>query len=111
MTNQSPSPSPPVHPFLAKHASNSIIGLSVLLCIVLFAAMGQVDHATLTIVHGFIDPLVDQIGDIGNKMGEGLNLVLLSLAIVGIGIWINSDRWKFAGLYSLLAHGISGLLT
>lgn len=73
--------------------------------------MGQVDHATLTIVHGFIDPLVDQIGDIGNKMGEGLNLVLLSLAIGGIGLWINSDRWKFAGLYSLLAHGISGLLT
>jgi hypothetical protein len=73
--------------------------------------MGQVDHATLTIVHGFIDPLVDQIGDIGNKMGEGLNLVLLSLAIGGIGLWLNSERWKFAGLYSLLAHGISGLIT
>jgi len=77
----------------------------------LFAAMGQVDHATLTIVHGFTDPLVDQIGDIGNTLGDGLTLVIISLAIGGIGFWLNSDRWKFAGLYSLLAHGISGLLT
>jgi len=73
--------------------------------------MGQIDHPTLTIVHSFTDPLVDQIGDVGNELGEGLTLVLLSLAVGGIGLWINSDRWKFAGLYSLLAHGISGLLT
>ena len=83
----------------------------MLLFIVLFVAMGQVDHPTLTIVHGFTDPLVDQIGDIGNELGEGLTLVLLSLTIGGIGLWVNSERWKFAGLYSLLAHGISGLVT
>ena len=73
--------------------------------------MGQLDYPTLMIVHGFTDPLVDQIGDIGNDLGDGLTLVLLSLAIGGIGLWSNSDRWKFAGLYSLLAHGISGLFT
>ena len=73
--------------------------------------MGQVDHPTLDIVHSFTDPLVDQIGDIGNKMGDGLTLVLISLTVGGIGLWRNSDRWKFAGLYSLIAHGISGLIT
>jgi membrane-associated phospholipid phosphatase len=73
--------------------------------------MGQVDHPTLTIVHGFTDPLVDQIGNVGNKLGDGLTLVIISFTIGGIGLWINSDRWKFAGLYSLLAHGISGLIT
>jgi len=111
VTDLPPSPGPPDSPVLAKHASNLIIGLSILVIIVLFAAMGQVDHPTLTIVHGFTDPLVDQIGDIGNELGEGLTLVLLSLAIGGIGLWVKSDRWKFAGLYSLLAHGISGLIT
>jgi len=111
VTDQPPFPGPPDSPVLVKYASNLIIGLSILVIIVLFAAMGEVDHPTLTIVHGFTDPLVDQIGDIGNKLGEGLTLVLLSLAIGGIGLWINSDRWKFAGLYSLLAHGISGLIT
>ncbi len=77
----------------------------------LFVASGQIDHVTLTIVHGFTDPLVDQIGDTGNILGKGFTLVLLSLTIGGIGLWINSERWKFAGFYSLLAHGISALIT
>ena len=111
MPNQPPAPASPVSSILAKHASNSIIGLSILLFIVLFTAIGQVDHPTLTIVHDFTDPLVDQIGDIGNKLGYGLTLVLLSMTIGGIGLWVNSERWKFAGFYSLLAHGISALVT
>ncbi len=69
------------------------------------------DHPTLDIVHGFTDPLIDQIGDVGNYLGKGLTLVLISLAIGGIGLWMQSDRWKFAGLYSLLAHGIAALIT
>jgi len=109
--NQPPAPASPVSSILAKHASNSIIGLSILLFIVLFTAIGQLDHPTLTIVHSFTDPLVDQIGDIGNKLGYGLTLVLLSMTIGGIGLWVNSERWKFAGFYSLLAHGISALVT
>lgn len=111
MPNQPSAPASPVSSILAKHASNSIIGLSILLFIVLFTAIGQLDHPTLTIVHSFTDPLVDQIGDIGNKLGYGLTLVLLSMTIGGIGLWVNSERWKFAGLYSLLAHGISALVT
>jgi len=111
VTDHPPSPASPDSPVLAKHASNSIIGLSILLFLVLFVTIGQVDHPTLDIVHSFTDPLVDQIGDIGNKMGDGLTLVLISLAVGAIGLWVNSERWKFTGLYSLLAHGISGLLS
>lgn len=106
-----PSSASPVPPILAKYASTSIFGLSILLFLVLFVAIGQVDHPTLDIVHGFTDPRIDQIGDIGNKLGDGFTLVLISLTIGGIGLWLNSERWKFVGLYSLLAHGISGLIT
>ncbi len=73
--------------------------------------MAQVDHPTLDIVHGFTDPLIDHLGDTGNYLGKGLTLILISLAIGGIGLWMQSDRWKFAGLYSLLAHGIAALIT
>ena len=66
---------------------------------------------TLNIVHGFTDPLIDQIGDVGNYLGKGLTLVLISLAIAGIGLWMGSECWKFAGLNSLLAHGIAALIT
>ena len=73
--------------------------------------MGQVDHPTLNIVHSFTDPLIDDVGDIGNFLGKGETLVLISLAIGGMGLWMQSERWKFAGLYSLLAHGIAALIT
>ena len=69
------------------------------------------DHTTLQIVHSFSDPMIDQIGDTGNRLGNGFTLVLFSLTIGGVGYWINSQRWKFAALYSLLAHGLSGLIT
>ena len=78
---------------------------------ILFGTLGQIDHLTLTIVHGFTDPMVDQVGDIGNTLGKGVSLVLLSLGLGAIGIWLGADRWKSAGLYTLLAHGLSGLLT
>ena len=105
------SPPLPTLSNAAKSSSNWIIGLSLLLILVLFAAMGQIDHPTLHIVHEFTDPLVDHIGDIGNKLGDGITLVLISLGMGAIGLWLGSDRWKGACFYTLLAHGISGLLT
>lgn len=108
--NSSPS-SPPATPALPTHIAHTIIGLSLVLILFLFAAIGQVDHPTLTIVHELTDPLVDQVGDIGNKLGNGLTLVLISLGIGAVGLWLNSDRWKQAGFHTLLAHGISALIT
>jgi len=70
-----------------------------------------VDRPTLIIVHGFTNPLIDQIGDIGNELGEGETLVMISLVIGAVGLWRHSSQWKFAGLYMLLAHGLGGLMT
>ncbi|MGD9850476.1 MAG: phosphatase PAP2 family protein [Nitrospirales bacterium] len=111
MTEQPLSPASPVSPGPSNHISNSIIGLSLVLIILLFAAMGHLDHPTLNIVHGFTDPLVDQVGDVGNALGKGLTLVLISLGIGAIGFWLNSDRWKWACWHSLLAHGMSAVFT
>ncbi len=111
MTDHSLSPDSSRPPIWGKYASNSIIALSILLFSGLFILIGQIDHPTLNIVHGFTDPLIDQIGDIGNTLGKGLTLVILSLTIGGIGLWLNSERWKFAGLYSLLAHGLAAVIT
>ena len=88
-----------------------IVFLSFCLILGIFYGLYQLDGPTLTIVHGFTDPWIDQIGDLGNALGKGVTLVLISLGIGGVGLWLNSPKWKFAGLYSLLAHGLSGLLT
>jgi membrane-associated phospholipid phosphatase len=92
------------------HHSSRIIGLSLLLLLLLFAATGPLDHPTLTIVHSFSDPLLDKVGNLGNRLGDGLILVIISLGIWGIGYWKDAPGWKSAGLYTLLAHGLSGLV-
>ncbi len=111
MIDQTPSPSLPVPSVLTRQASNIILTLSFLLLIILLAATGQVDHPTLAIVHNFTDPLIDYVGDVGNFLGKGVTLVLLSLVIGGVGLWTQSEHWKFAGFHSLLAHGIAALVT
>lgn len=113
MTEQlpNPPPSPSLSPSPGIPTQTWIVLLSFCLILGLFFWLSQLDRPTLTIVHGFTDPWVDQIGDLGNALGKGVTLVLISLGIGAVGFWLNSPQWKFAGLYSLLAHGLSGLLT
>jgi len=99
----------PSQPF--SHTQIWIIFLSLCLLIGLFYGLSHLDRPTLIIVHGFTNPLIDQIGDIGNKLGKGETLILIALGIGAVGLWRNSPQWKFAGLYMLLAHGLSGLMT
>lgn len=107
---------PPSSPHSSSRASCNhphlwIFLLSLCLLIGLFYGLGQLDRHILIIVHSFTHPLIDQIGTIGNTLGEGILLVLVSLGIGAIGLGLHSSSWKFAGLYMLLAHGLSGLLT
>jgi membrane-associated phospholipid phosphatase len=77
----------------------------------LFYGLSFMDRPTLIIVHEFTNPLIDQIGSLGNALGKGETLVLIALGTGAIGLGLKSPTWKFAGLYMLLAHGLSGLTT
>jgi hypothetical protein len=92
------------------HDTGRILGLGLLLLLLLFAVTGPLDHPTLTVVHGFSDPLLNTVGDLGNRLGNGVTLAIVSLGIWGIGYWKENPAWKSAGLYTLLAHGFSGLV-
>lgn len=64
---------------------------------------------TLQIVRTFTHPLIDQIGDAGNRLGDGLTLVLISLGIGAVGFRLAWPSWKSACIHTLLAHGVAGL--
>jgi undecaprenyl-diphosphatase len=66
---------------------------------------------TLQIVHTFTHQLIDQIGDAGNRLGDGLTLVLISLGIGAVGFRLAWPSWKSACIHTLLAHGVAGLFT
>jgi membrane-associated phospholipid phosphatase len=88
-----------------------IILLSVSLIIALFYLLNPLDRPTLLMVHEFADPFIEQIGSLGNSLGKGETLVIISLTIGAFGLYKKTPQWKFAGLYTLLAHGLSGLIT
>ncbi len=88
-----------------------IFGLSGLLFFGLFASLALVDGPTLQIVHSFTHPAIDHIGNLGNHLGDGLTLVLISLGIGAVGFRLGWPTWKSACIHTLLAHGVAGLFT
>jgi len=77
----------------------------------MFYFLAPLDSPTINLLQSFEHPLLDQIGTVGNRLGDGLTLVLISLAIGAIGYVGNSQNLKMLGFYSLLAHGLAGLFT
>ena len=76
----------------------------------MFYYVAQLDFPTINLIRSFEDPLLEQMGDIGNGLGNGYTLVMISLVLGAAGLMRHSDTLKYLGLHSLLAHGIAGLI-
>ena len=61
----------------------------------------HMDHLT--------NPWLAQLSDIGDRLGKGESLVILSLALLAVGYGLKHPQWKDAGWQSLIAHGLAGL--
>ncbi|RMH37420.1 MAG: phosphatase PAP2 family protein [Nitrospirae bacterium] len=55
-------------------------------------------------------PVVEHIGRIGNDLGHGVTLVLLSLLLLAGGFMTAHQPTIRAGLHGLVAHGLAGAL-
>ena len=110
MTDQPPAPPSPRRPqALIRQTPLVVFGLSGLLFLGLFSSLALVDSPTLQIVHSFTHPAIDAIGNAGNRLGDGLTLVLISLVIGAVGFRLGWPTWKSASIHTLLAHGVAGL--
>jgi membrane-associated phospholipid phosphatase len=109
VTDQPPSLPPRLPQFIIRYSNTFIFGLSGILILGLFYYLSQLDMPTLQIVRTFTHPVIDQIGDAGNRLGDGLTLVLISLGIGAVGFRLAWPSWKSAGIHTLLAHGVAGL--
>jgi len=54
-------------------------------------------------------PWLAQLSDIGDRLGKGESLVILSLALLAVGYGLKHPLWKDAGWQSLIAHGLAAL--
>jgi membrane-associated phospholipid phosphatase len=112
VTDQLHEPPSPRRPrVLFRQTPLLIFGPSGLLFLGLFYYLSQLDVPTLQIVRTFTHPLIDHIGNVGNRLGDGLILVLISLGIGAVGFALGRPTWKSAAFHTLLAHGVAGLFT
>ena len=77
----------------------------------MFYFLSKIDFSTINLIRSFEHLLLDQVGTVGNRLGDGLTLVFISLTIGAIGFIKNSQKLKMLSFHSLLAHGLAGLLT
>jgi membrane-associated phospholipid phosphatase len=73
-------------------------------------ALMQVDVPLLRFLRSLDLSSVQRLGDLGEKVGNGVSLVAVSLCLLGFGWIAGRKQWMQAGTESLLAHGCVGLL-
>ena len=53
------------------------------------------------------NPWLAQLSDIGDRLGRGESLAIISLVILAVGVGLKHESWRAAGWQSLLAHGVA----
>lgn len=61
----------------------------------------QLDHLA--------NPWLARLSDVGDRLGKGESLIILSLVILGVGYGLKHQVWKEAGWQSLIAHGLAAV--
>ncbi|MCC2640429.1 MAG: rane protein of unknown function, putative Phosphoesterase [Nitrospira sp.] len=102
----SPAPSdpPPAQPALP-----AVIFSALALC-GSFAALLQIDIPILWFLRSHNLSALQSIGDLGERLGNGGTLIMVSLLLLGSGWYLKRDSLRQSGLDSLLAHGVVALV-
>ena len=53
------------------------------------------------------NPWLARLSEIGDRLGKGESLVILSLVLLAVGYGLKHSQWKAAGWQSLIAHGLA----
>ena len=86
----------------------SLSGGIVLFCLY---QLSQFDFQTVLLLRSLHDPFVARLAYVGNRLGDGLTLVILCAGLWGIGYLRKNKAWQQAGLDGLVAHALAGLAT
>ncbi|WP_454063370.1 phosphatase PAP2 family protein [Candidatus Nitrospira salsa] len=92
--------------------------ISILVCVIAsivlvggISALSQIDFPIIQFIRATPVQVLAQLGQIGNRLGHGSTLVIISLFVFLAGYLWKKNRLKQIGVQTLVAHGISGLIT
>ena len=89
----------------------SVVTLSGGIVLFCLYQLSQFDFQTVLLLRSLHDPFVARLATVGNRLGDGLTLVLLCIGLWGIGYLRKHKAWQQAGIDGLVAHGLTGLAT
>ncbi|WP_447969137.1 phosphatase PAP2 family protein [Nitrospira sp. M1] len=92
--------------------------ISTLVCIIAsivvvggVGALSQIDFPIIQFIRATPNQTIEHLGRIGNQLGHGSTLIIISLLLVLSGYAWKHHKLKQIGIQTLVAHGISGLIT
>ena len=94
---------------LSRFKPFAIVFLSCLIFFISLYAVSQLDYRAILFVRSLNEPVIVQLGNIGNRLGDGVTLVLLSLGFFLVGYVWKKDAFRQTGIDSLVAHAIAGI--
>src|SRR5512132_536150 len=86
------------------------VALALLALVGSFAALLQVDIPILWFLRSHNLSAIEPFGDVGEKLGNGVTLVTISLLLLGSGLYLKRQSLTRLGRDSLLAHGVVALV-
>ena len=96
---------------MSRFKALSVVSLSGGIVLFCLYQLSQFDFQTVLLLRSLHDPLVTRLAIIGNRLGDGLTLVLLCIGLWGIGYLRKKKAWQQAGIDGLVAHALAGLAT
>lgn len=72
-------------------------------------ALSQLDYQAILFVRSLHNPVIEQLGNIGNRLGHGETLILLSIGLFLAGYIWKKDLFRHAGIDTLAAHAVAGV--
>ena len=72
-------------------------------------ALSQLDYQAILFVRSIHNSAIEQIGNFGNRLGDGKVLVILSFGFFLLGLALRKNAFRQTGIDSLVAHALAGV--
>lgn len=86
------------------------IALSSVVLILLFWGLWQLDLPLARFLRSVHHAELEQAGDLGNRLGSGWGLVIISGTMLAAGFLLKRQTVQRAGIDGLIAHGVAALV-
>lgn len=87
----------------------TIVVLSCVVFVLSVYALSQLDYQAVLFVRSLHNPVIEQMGNFGNRLGHGMTLVLIGIGFLLVGYAWKKDVFCHAAIDSFVAHAVAGI--